>query len=86
MRAGSPRKSDKISGERIQVCVRMRPLLKPAEDEVAWDIDPENNAIFPINTMKLLNTKTDVMKLKTRDLVARRYSEANSGQQFSYGL
>lgn len=86
MRASTPRKSDKPTGERIQVCVRMRPLLQPFEDEVAWEIDQENRSIYPINQMKLLNTKVDVMKLKTRDLAVRRYSEMNSGQQFTYGI
>ena len=85
MRASTPRKNDKPIGERIQVCVRMRPLLQPFEDEVAWEIDSETRSIYPINQMKLLNTKVDVMKLKTRDLAVRRYSEVNSGQQFTYG-
>lgn len=86
MRASSPRKNDKTSCERIQVCVRMRPLLKPFEDEIAWNVDKRTNTISPSsNSAKLANPKTDIMKLKTRDLALRRYSETNSGQQFSYG-
>jgi hypothetical protein len=34
--------------ESIQVCIRMRPILTPYEDEVAWTGDPENNTISTV--------------------------------------
>lgn len=38
--------------ENIQVCVRMRPLLEPYEDEVAWEIDKDHKIIKSRQNLK----------------------------------
>ena len=37
-----------LLNENIQVCVRLRPLLKPHEDDIAWEANETNNTIFTV--------------------------------------
>ena len=34
------------SQENIKVCIRMRPLLPPYEDEVVWEVNQKGQSIF----------------------------------------
>lgn len=40
---------NKINAEQIKVCIRLRPLLAPYEDEVAWGVDGKDNRIYSLN-------------------------------------
>ena len=45
----------KITAEKIKVCIRVRPLLAPYEDEEVWGVDYKENKIHSLNT-NLANT------------------------------
>jgi hypothetical protein len=45
----------KLNAEQIKVCIRMRPLLPPYEDEDVWGVDYKENKIYSLNT-NLANT------------------------------
>lgn len=73
--------------EAIQVCVRMRPLLRPYEDEEVWNIDPSRNTISSVST-PLLATPLDLSQislssLKERD-IRRRYTDFLGSQTFNF--
>jgi hypothetical protein len=69
--------------ENIQVCVRMRPLLEPFEDEVAWEVDNQNSAI---KTRPDLKNTLDTNKLKALTVShSRYYNELLHQQQFTFG-
>jgi hypothetical protein len=36
-------------GEKIKVCIRVRPLLSPYEDEEVWGVDEKENKIQSMN-------------------------------------
>ncbi len=38
-----------VPGEKIRVCVRVRPLLAPYEDEEVWGVDPMENKVNSLN-------------------------------------
>eukprot|EP00347_Sterkiella_histriomuscorum_P016506 403352920 len=42
--------SNKINAEQIKVCIRMRPLLPPYEDQDVWGVDYKDNKIFSLNS------------------------------------
>ncbi len=42
--------SRKISAEKIKVCIRVRPLLAPYEDEEVWGVDLKENRINSLNS------------------------------------
>ena len=69
--------NDETPSNPIEVIIRMRPLLEPFEDEVAWEIDEENNAIksrlenFDVKSLNLSHPKF--------------YAEFASAQRFFYG-
>ena len=46
------------TNEKIQVCVRMRPLLKPHEDDIAWQADENTNTILTVeyNLLEIYQT------------------------------
>ena len=44
-----------IGAEKIKVCIRLRPLLAPYEDEEVWGVDYKENKIQSMNT-NLANT------------------------------
>jgi centromeric protein E len=39
-----------ITAEKIRVCIRVRPLLQPYEDEEVWGVDLKENKINSLNT------------------------------------
>jgi hypothetical protein len=39
-----------MSAEKIKVCIRVRPLLAPYEDEEVWGVDLKENRINSINS------------------------------------
>lgn len=41
--------NNKINAEQVKVCIRLRPLLGPYEDEVAWGVDGKDNRIYSLN-------------------------------------
>lgn len=47
--------NNKINAEQIRVCIRMRPLLSPYEDEEAWSVNQRESKIFS-NNNTLSNT------------------------------
>lgn len=81
------------SEESIRVCIRVRPLLKPYEDEEAWIIDTKKN------TISSANIRTDTVALsqsiQSSDPLAnlnamikenkRRYYENSNSQVFAFG-
>jgi hypothetical protein len=42
--------SGKFNAEKIKVCIRVRPLLAPFEDEEVWGVDYKENRIHSMNT------------------------------------
>lgn len=74
--------------EAIQVCVRMRPLLKPYEDEEVWAVDSRTNTLTtlsmqysPPNFVEL--SSVSLNSLKDRD-IRRRYADTLSPQNFTF--
>jgi hypothetical protein len=74
--------------EAIQVCVRMRPLLKPYEDEEVWAVDSRTNTLttlsmqyVPPNLAEMSNVSLN--SLKDRD-IRRRYADSLSPQSFVF--
>jgi hypothetical protein len=47
--------NNKINAEQVKVCIRMRPLLPPYEDEDVWGIDYKENKVFSTNNNNLAN-------------------------------
>jgi hypothetical protein len=39
----------KVTAEKIKVCIRLRPLLAPYEDEEVWGVDIRENKITSMN-------------------------------------
>lgn len=69
--------------ENIQVCVRMRPLLEPYEDELAWEVDNDNNVI---KTRSDLKSVVDSNKIKALTASGSRYyNELLHQQIFTFG-
>jgi len=61
----------------IEVCVRMRPLLEPYEDEVVWEIDEAN---------KTIKSKIENLDLKSLNLShSKFYNDYTNTQRFVYG-
>ena len=48
MKAGNG--GGKIPAEKIKVCIRVRPLLAPYEDEEVWGVDLKENKINSLNS------------------------------------
>lgn len=69
--------------ENIKVCIRMRPLLRPYEDEEIWSID--KNTIFsrPIPLAPMDLSQASFSSLKERD-VRRRYADSLSPNSFTF--
>lgn len=78
----------KINAEQIKVCIRMRPLLPPYEDEDVWGVDTKDNKIcslnnnlvssidpmsFAMNQMQNGNLNTIIREKELR----RRYQDAS---------
>jgi DNA repair photolyase len=40
---------NKLNAEQIKVCIRIRPLLPPYEDEEAWGVENKENKIYSLN-------------------------------------
>ncbi|KAL4469467.1 hypothetical protein ABPG74_004720 [Tetrahymena malaccensis] len=70
------------ASECIQVCIRLRPLLRPQEDEEAWDINKKTQQIYSLIDQKssLVNNNeiTENMSLKDR----KRLIEAGNNSIF----
>lgn len=74
---------DEKHPENIQVCVRMRPLLEPYEDEVAWEVDYQTKSIRTVPDFK---NSLDINKLKSININnTRHYSELFHHQSFTFG-
>jgi hypothetical protein len=43
-------KSGAVPGEKIRVCIRVRPLLAPYEDEEVWGVDLKENKVNSLST------------------------------------
>ena len=77
------------STELIKVCVRLRPLLKPYEDEEVWAVDPSASSIStianPYTSLNLLDDVSNVSlnSLKERD-IRRRYADTLGPQSFAF--
>lgn len=67
--------------EAIQVCIRVRPLLKPYEDEEIWSTDSHSNAIYTIGAQNLINTSDVTVKDRDSRL---RYAEGLGPQSYVY--
>ena len=69
--------------ENIKVCIRMRPLLRPYEDEEIWSI--EKNTIFsrPLNYTPMDISSASFNSLKERD-IRRRYVDSLSPTSFTF--
>ena len=72
----------------IQVCIRMRPLLTPIEDEVSWEVDEQSNQIRSTNTNSNANFSMEggnISNLMLREKeLKRRFAE--TAQQFEYNF
>ena len=44
-----------MNAEQIKVCIRMRPLLAPYEDEEVWGVDYKEEKVYSLNN-NLANT------------------------------
>jgi alpha-tubulin suppressor-like RCC1 family protein len=81
----------KTNRETIKVCIRMRPILKPYEDEEIWAIDKSSNTIYSTGnpysfSATLLDTSNvSLNSLKERD-IRRRYAETYGPQSFSFDV
>jgi hypothetical protein len=42
--------SNKINAEQIKVCIRVRPILAPYEDEEIWGVDSKEQKISSLNS------------------------------------
>jgi centromeric protein E len=42
-------KTSKVAAEKIKVCIRLRPLLAPYEDEEVWGVDYRENRVTSMN-------------------------------------
>ena len=73
----------KKSKENIKVCIRMRPLLRPYEDEEIWTID--KNTIFSrsLNYTPMDLSSASFVSLKERD-IRRRYVDSLSPSSFTF--
>lgn len=52
MKAGRDRSASgkRVNAEKIKVCIRVRPLLAPYEDEEVWAVDLKENKINSLNS------------------------------------
>ncbi|CAG9321920.1 unnamed protein product [Blepharisma stoltei] len=64
--------------EAIQVCIRVRPLLKPYEDEEIWCTDSNSNSIYTIGA-----NQSDSSPFRDKE-IKLRYSEGQGPQSFTY--
>lgn len=71
------------SSELIKVCVRVRPLLKPYEDEEAWSASPSTHSILSAPPSSLSLPDVSLPSLKERDL-RRKYADTLGPQQFVF--
>ena len=69
--------------ENIQVCIRMRPLLKPYEDEEIWVIDKNTITSRPVSLAPMDLSSISFNSLKERD-IRRRYADSFSTNSFSF--
>jgi Kinesin motor domain/Regulator of chromosome condensation (RCC1) repeat len=69
--------------ENIKVCIRMRPLLRPYEDEEIWSIDKNSisSRPIPLNPMDL--SSASFVSLKERD-IRRRYADSLGQNSFTF--
>jgi len=80
---------ERRSTELIKVCVRLRPLLKPYEDEEVWAVDQSSSSICtianPYSNLNLLDDVSNVSlnSLKERD-IRRRYADTLGPQSFTF--
>ena len=73
----------KKSKENIKVCVRMRPLLRPYEDEEIWTIDKNTISSRPVNYTPMDLSSASFVSLKERD-IRRRYVDSLSPSSFTF--
>lgn len=74
-RSESPGGEEKTTNN-IEVCVRVRPILQPYEDEIAWEIDENTNSI---------RSKMENMDIRSLNLSQPRSFSDFSLQRFIYG-
>ena len=87
-----------MNAEKIKVCIRMRPLLAPYEDEEVWGVDYKEEKVYSLNN-NLANT-LDPMQIAMGQLssgqqmnintfirekeLRRRYQDATTTQNFHF--
>lgn len=73
----SPREPSAHTEGNIEVCVRVRPLLEPYEDEVVWEADENSRTI---------RARIDNVDLRSLNLSHPKfYNDSSSSQRFAYG-
>lgn len=82
----------------IKVCIRLRPLLKPYEDEEVWNINEQTNTIFSSTGQKNdannfsafapsnSSFTNDTMFLQGRKDTRRKYYDNLSQYSFPFGI
>ena len=76
-----------FSREVIKVCIRMRPLLSPYEDEEIWGIDSRTSTIFTLTSSfasKLLDISSNSSGSLREKEAKLRYAETLGPQSFSF--
>lgn len=75
------------SREVIKVCIRMRPLLSPYEDEEIWGIDSRTSTVFTLTSSfasKLLDISSNSSGSLREKETRLRYAETLGPQSFSF--
>ena len=71
----SPR--EERTSNNIEVCVRMRPILEPYEDEIVWEVD---------EATKTIKAKAENLDVKSLNLSHPKfYNEFSNTQKFTFG-
>jgi hypothetical protein len=56
--------------EPIKVCIRLRPILPPTEDDIAWKVENNGHSVVSINTSDIedSNSVSNSLKLNLMNL------------------
>ncbi|OMJ70771.1 hypothetical protein SteCoe_31192 [Stentor coeruleus] len=73
----------KKTKENIKVCIRMRPLLRPYEDEEIWNIDKNTITSRPSQLVPMDLSNASFTSLKERD-IRRRYADTLGPNSFTF--
>ena len=82
----------------VKVCIRMRPLLKPYEDEEVWTVNEQNNTVVSMQGQKQDSTNSfstfapsnggytaETLALMTKKDTRRKYYDNVSQYTFPFG-